>query len=101
MLETIGTVMIAVAITVLLIFITLAYKPGGAERRPAVAEMIIAGAAALLGIGLGLAEFATSRSAGEAHRVIEFGRFGMVGGALVLMWLWVRLGHSRQGRVSP
>jgi hypothetical protein len=33
--------------------------------------------------------------------VIEAGRFGMVGGALVLMWLWVRLGHNRQGSVSP
>jgi hypothetical protein len=101
MLETIGTVMIAVAIVVLLILISLAYQPGGAERRPAVAETIIASLAALLAIGLGLAEFATSRSAGEAHRVIEFGRFGMVGGALVLMWLWVRLGNNRRGRVSP
>jgi hypothetical protein len=101
MLETIGTVMIAVAIVVLLILISLAYQPGGAERRPAGAETIIAGLAALLAIGLGLAEFGTSRSAGEAHGVIEAGRFGMVGGALVLMWLWVRLGHSRRGRVSP
>jgi hypothetical protein len=101
MLETIGTVMIAAAIVVLLILMALAYQPGGAERRPAVAETIIAGLAALLAIGLGLAEFGTSRAEGEAHGVIEVSRFGMVGGALVLMWLWVRLGPNRQGRVSP
>ncbi len=101
MLETIGTVMIAAAIMVLLILMSLAYQPGGAERRPAVAEPIIAGLAALLAIGLGLAEFGTSRSGGEPHGVLEVGRFGMVGGALVLMWLWARLGHSRRGRVSP
>ncbi len=101
MLETIGTVMIAAAIVVLLILIALAYQPGGTERRPAVAETIIAGLAALLAIGLGLAEFGTSRSEGEIHGVIEVGRFGMAGGALVLIWLWVRLGRDRWARASP
>lgn len=101
MLETIGTVMIAAAIVVLLILMALAYQRGGAERRPAVAETIIAGLAALLAIGQGLAEFGTSRSAGEPHAILEVGRFGMVGGALVLMWLWARLGHSRRDRISP
>jgi hypothetical protein len=101
MLETIGTVMITAAITVLLILITLACRPRGAERRPAIDETIIAGVAALLAIGLGLAEFGTSGSAGEANGAIEVGRFGMAGGALVLMWLWVRLGHNPRGRVSP
>jgi hypothetical protein len=101
MLETIGTVMIAAAVVVLLVLISLAYHPGGAERREAVAETIIAGVAALLAIGLGLAEFGTSRSEAEAPGVIEVGRFGMAGAALVLMWLWVRLGHNRRGRVSP
>jgi hypothetical protein len=101
MLQTIGTVMIAAAVVVLLILISLAYQPGGAERHPAVAETIIASVAALLAIGLGLAEFGTSRADGEAHRAIEVGRFGMVGGALVLIWLWVRLGPNRRGRVSP
>jgi hypothetical protein len=57
MLETIGTVMIAAVVVVLLILISLAYQPKGAERREAVAETIIAGVAALLAIGLGLAEF--------------------------------------------
>jgi hypothetical protein len=76
LLETIGTVMIAAAVLVLLILISLAYQPKGAERRPAVAETIIAGVAALLAIGLGLAEVGTSppragptgrsRSAGSA-----------------------------------
>ncbi len=96
MLETIGTVMIAAALVVLLILMALAYRRGGAERRPAVAETIIAGLAARLAIGLGLAVFGTSRSGGEAHGVFEVSRFGMAGGALVLMWLWARLGHSRR-----
>ena len=101
MLETIGTVMIAATIVALLILISVACQRGGAEPRPAVAETIIAGLAALLAIGLGLVEFGTSRSEGEVHGVIEVGRFGLAGGALVLMWLWVRLGRNRQGRVSP
>jgi hypothetical protein len=101
MVETIGTVMISAAIAILLILISLTYRPKGAERRPAVDETIIAGVAALLAIGLGLAELGTGRSEGEAHRLIEVGRFGMVGGALALMWLWVRLCHNRRGRVSP
>jgi hypothetical protein len=94
MLETIGTVMIAAAIVVLLILMALAYQRGGAERRPAVAETVIAGLAAVLAIGQGLAELGTSRSEGESHAMLEVGRFGMVGGALVLMWLWSGLGHS-------
>jgi hypothetical protein len=101
MVETIGTVMIAAAIAILLMLISLAYKAGGAERQPAVDEAIIAGVAALLAIGLGLAEFGTSRSEGEPYRLIVAGRFGMVGGALALIWLWVRLCHNRRGRVSP
>ena len=101
MLEAIGTMMIAAAIMVLLILMALACQPGGAERRPAVAETIIAGLAALLAIGLGLAEFGTSRSEGAPHGVIEVGRFGMAGGALVLMWLWAHLGHNHRDRVSP
>jgi hypothetical protein len=87
MLETIGTLMIAAAVVVLLILISLAYHPGGAEWRAAVAETIIASVAAMLAIGLRLAEFGTSRADGEAHGPIEVGRFGMVGGALVLLWL--------------
>ena len=35
MLETIDTVMIAAAVVILLILISLAYQPKGAERRPA------------------------------------------------------------------
>jgi hypothetical protein len=101
MVETIGTVMIAAAIAILLVLITLACRPRGAERRPAIDETIIAGVTALLAIGLGLAEFGTSGSEGEAHRLIEVGRFGMVGGALALMWLWVRLCHNRPGRGLP
>lgn len=92
MLETIDTVMIAAAVVILLILISLAYQPKGAERRPASRRC--------------------SRSPGSrrvrddprrgwgAHGAIEVGRFGMLGGALVLMWLWVRLGHNRRGRVS-
>jgi hypothetical protein len=90
MLETIDAVMIAAAVVILLI--SLAYQPKGAERRPASRRC--------------------SRSPGSrrvrddprrgrgAHGAIEVGRFGMLGGALVLMWLWVRLGHNRRGRVS-
>ena len=102
MLETSGTVMIAAAIVVLLILVALAYRRGGAERRPAVAETIILGLAALLAIGQGLAEFGASRSAGEPHAMLEVGRFGMVGGALVLMWLWAHLGsrHSHLGGMA-
>ena len=72
-----------------------------AERRPAIVEATIAGLAGLLAIGLGLAEFGTSRAEGGAHGAVEVGRFGMAGSALVLMWLSVRLGHNRRGRVSP
>jgi hypothetical protein len=89
--------MIAAAIVVLLILMAFAYQRGGAERRPAVAETIIAGLAAVLAIGQGLAEFGASRSEGAPHAMLEVGRFGMVGGALVLMWLWARLGHSQSG----
>jgi hypothetical protein len=90
MLETIDAVMIAAAVVILLI--SLAYQPKGAERRPASRRC--------------------SRSPGSrrvrddprrgrgAHGAIEVGRFDMLGGALVLMWLWVRLGHNRWGRVS-
>jgi hypothetical protein len=77
LLETIGTVMIAAAVLVLLILISLTYQPKGAERRPAVAETIIASVAALLAIGLGLAEFGASRAEGGAHGAVEVGRFGM------------------------
>jgi hypothetical protein len=101
MLEAIGTMMIAAAIMVLLILMSLAYQRGGAERRPAVAETIIAGLAALLAIGLGLAEFGTSRSEGVPHGGFEVGRFGMAGGALVLIWLWGRLGHNHRDKISP
>jgi len=55
MLETIDTVMIAAAVVILLILISLAYKPKGAERRPP------RGAAR---DRLGLAEFGTTRAAG-------------------------------------
>jgi hypothetical protein len=41
MLETIGTVMIAAVVVVLLILISLAYQPKGAERHEVVAETII------------------------------------------------------------
>jgi hypothetical protein len=102
MLEAVGTVMIAAAVVVLLMLMGLARQPGVAKRieRPAVAETITLGLAALLALGLGLAEFGSGRSEVEASWVIEAGRFGMIGGAFVLMWLWFRLGHPG-GRASP
>jgi hypothetical protein len=100
MLETVGTVMIGSAIVVLLVLMWLAYQPGSAQRaaQPAVAETITLGLAGLLAVGIGLAELGAMRSEGETHQLIEIGRFAMVGGAFVLLWLWLRLGSGGSAR---
>jgi hypothetical protein len=100
MLETVGTVMIASAIVVLLALMWLAYQPGAAGRmaRPAVAETITLGLAGLLAVGIGLAEVGAMRSESETVKMLEVGRFAMVAGAFVLLWLWLRLGSSGRAR---
>jgi predicted DNA repair protein MutK len=97
MLETLGTAMIASAIVILLVLMWLAYQPRSADAtaRPAVAETITLGLAGLLAIGIGLAEVGAMRSESESHQIIEIGRFAMVGGAFVLLWLWLRMGGDR------